>query len=87
MNNKPNMYKDNIKLNKSIEKNNKTNDKINKINNSNNNSNNNNNINKENKKYDDENEEEEIMNFSYARPFEGRDIPKNSEKNISNEKE
>ena len=40
----------------------------------------------ENKKYDDENEEEEIMNFSYARPFEGRDIPKNSEKNNSNEK-
>ena len=26
------------------------------------------------------------MNFSYARPFEGRDIPKNSEKNNSNEK-
>ena len=43
-------------------------------------------ISEENKKYDDENEEEEIMNFSYARPFEGRDIPKNSEKNISNEK-
>ena len=42
--------------------------------------------NEENKKYDDENEEEEIMNFSYARPFEGRDIPKNSEKNNSNEK-
>ena len=38
-------------------------------------------ISEENKKYDDENEEEEIMNFSYARPFEGRDIPKNSEKN------
>ena len=43
-------------------------------------------ISEENKKYDDENEEEEIMNFSYARPFEGRDIPKNSEKNNSNEK-
>jgi hypothetical protein len=43
-------------------------------------------ISEENKKYDDENEEEEIMNFSYARPFEGRDIPKNSEKNNLNEK-
>ena len=31
------------------------------------------------KKYDD-NEEEEIMNFSFARPFEGRDIQKKREK-------
>ena len=35
---------------------------------------------KEDKKHPDENEEEEIMNFSYARPFEGRDIPKKKEK-------
>ena len=34
----------------------------------------------EEKKYPEENEEEEIMNFSFARPFEGRDIPKNSGK-------
>ena len=36
----------------------------------------------EEKKYYEENEEEEIMNFSYARPFEGNDIPK---KNSSKE--
>ena len=34
----------------------------------------------EERKYFEENEEEEIMNFSFARPFEGRDIPKNQTK-------
>ena len=34
----------------------------------------------EDKKHYNENEEEEIMNFSFARPFEGRDIPKKREK-------
>ena len=34
---------------------------------------------------EEENEEEEIMNFSYARPFEGRDIPKNKNNNDNKE--
>ena len=34
----------------------------------------------EDKKHYNENEEEEIMNFSFARPFEGRDIPKKKAK-------
>jgi tRNA A-37 threonylcarbamoyl transferase component Bud32 len=39
----------------------------------------------EEKKYiEEENEEEEIMNFSFARPFEGRDIPKDKNKDKDN---
>ena len=34
---------------------------------------------------EEENEEEEIMNFSFARPFEGRDIPKNKNNNDNKE--
>ena len=48
----------------------------------------------EERKYYEENEEEEIMNFSYARPFEGKDIPKKNsnkenkkEKNINSDEE
>ena len=36
---------------------------------------------------EEENEEEEIMNFSFARPFEGRDIPKNKNNNDNKELE
>ena len=39
-------------------------------------------INEDKKYYDENEEEEEIMNFSFARPFEGRDILINKEKNI-----
>ena len=39
----------------------------------------------EDKKYiEEENEEEEIMNFSFSRPFEGRDIPKDKNKDKDN---
>ena len=41
----------------------------------------------EEKKHYDEHEEEEIMNFSFARPFEGRDIPKKKENKNIKEKE
>jgi len=36
------------------------------------------------KHIEEENEEEEIMNFSFARPFEGRDIPKDKNKDKDN---
>jgi len=39
----------------------------------------------EKKHLEEENEEEEIMNFSFARPFEGRDIPKNKNNNDNKE--
>ena len=39
----------------------------------------------EEKKYYNENEEEEEMNFSFARPYEGRDIPKKKIKDIEEE--
>jgi len=39
-------------------------------------------INEDKKYYDENEEEEEIMNFSFARPFEGRDILINKEKDI-----
>lgn len=38
----------------------------------------------EEKKHPEENEEEEVMNFSFARPFEGRDLPHNADNNNKN---